>query len=180
MLNILNKFFGSKSERDRKELSPVIDKVNAEYVKLESLTNDELRAKTTYFKERIAEHLKSIETEINELEQKAESDFDMDLQEKEDIYRKVDQLKKDRNKQIEEILNELLPEAFAVVKETAKRFAQSSELTATANQLDRDLAARKDNVRIEGDMAVYSNEWLAAGNLVKDRKSTRLNSSHRT
>jgi preprotein translocase subunit SecA len=166
MLKILNKFFGSKSERDRKELSPVIDQVNGEFAKLQSLSNDELRAKTTYFKERIAEHLKDIEAEIKELEQKAEGDFEMDLQEKEDIYRKVDQLKKDRNKQIEEILQQLLPEAFAVVKETAKRFTENAELSATANQLDRDLAAKKDNVRIEGDQAIYKNAWMAAGNIV--------------
>jgi preprotein translocase subunit SecA len=166
MLKILNKFFGSKSERDRKELAPVVDQVSAEFAKLQSLSNDELRAKTTYFKERIAEHLKDIEAEIAELEQKAEADFDMDLQQKEDIYRKVDQLKKDRNQQIEAILKDLLPEAFAVVKETAKRFTQNSELRATANQLDRDLAAKKDNVRIEGDEVIYSNAWMAAGYMI--------------
>ena len=128
MLKILNKFFGSKSERDRKELAPVVEQVNAEFAKLQSLSNDELRAKTINFKERIAEHLKQIEAEISELEQKAEADFDMDLQQKEDIYRKVDQLKKDRNQQIEDVLKELLPEAFAVVKETAKRFTLTPKL----------------------------------------------------
>jgi preprotein translocase subunit SecA len=166
MLKILNKFFGSKSDRDRKELEPVVAEVSAEFEKLQGLSNDELRAKTTYFKERIAEHLKDIEAEISQLEQSAEADFDMDLQQKEDIYRKVDQLKKDRNQQIENVLKELLPAAFAVVKETAKRFTENKELRATANQLDRDLAAKKDNVRIEGDEAVYKNEWMAAGNMV--------------
>jgi preprotein translocase subunit SecA len=166
MLKILNKFFGSKSDRDRKQLEPVVEQVNAEFAKLQSLSNDELRAKTTDFKAQIAEHLKGIEAEISELEKKAEADFDMDLQQKEDIYRKVDQLKKDRNQQIEEVLKELLPAAFAVVKETAKRFTQNMELRATTNQLDRDLAAKKDNVKIEGDQAVYSNSWMAAGNII--------------
>src|SRR6185503_14275230 len=124
MLGILNKVFGSKSDRDYKELSPFVGKVNAEFDKLQSLSNNELRAKTGDFKARIAEHLQDIEAEISALESKAESDTDMDLHDKEEIYRTVDQLKKDRNKQTEEVLLELLPEAFAVVKETAKRHTE--------------------------------------------------------
>src|SRR5690349_10705935 len=159
MIGILNKaiggIFGSKKDRDMKELSPFATRVSAEYTNLQSLSNDELRSKTADFKRRIAEHLTDIEKEISELEAKAEGDPDMDLQEKEEIYRKIDALKKDRNKQTEEILLELLPEAFAVVKETARRFTENETLTVTATDLDRDLATKKDNVTIEGDKAVY-------------------------
>ncbi len=104
MLGILNKtitkIFGSKADRDLKELNPMVGIINAEYAKISSLSNDELRHKTVEFKERINEHLKEIDDEITELEQKAEADPDMDLQEKEDLYRQVDTLKKDRNKKM--------------------------------------------------------------------------------
>jgi len=170
MIGILNKaiggLFGSKSERDLKDLNPFVPKIKAEFEKLQALSNDELRAKTNDFKNRITDHIKDIEAEISELEAKAEGDFDMPLHEKEELYRKVDQLKKDRNKQTEEILLELLPEAFAVVKETAKRFTEHEELVVTAFDHDRNIAAKKENVRIEDDKAIYSNTWMAAGNMV--------------
>ncbi len=170
MIGILNKaiggIFGSKKDRDMKELNPFVPKVNAEFARLQSLSNNELREKTTAFKQRIAEHLKDIEAEISTLEAQAENDTEMPLHEKEELYRNVDALKKDRNKQTEEILIELLPEAFAVVKEVAKRFTENTELRATAAEHDRNLAAKRDHVKIEGDEAVFSNSWMAAGNMV--------------
>jgi len=170
MIGILNKtitkIFGSKSERDLKELNPIVALVNTEFAKLQSISNDELRNHTVEFKRRIAEYLQEIETEINSLEKEAEDDPDMDLQRKEDIYRQVDQLKKDRNAKTEEILKELLPQAFAVVKETAKRIAQNETLTVRATDLDRLLATRSDHWTIEGDQAIFKNSWLAAGNMV--------------
>jgi preprotein translocase subunit SecA len=170
MIGIINKaiggIFGSKKERDMKDLNPFVGKVNAEFEKLQSLSNDELRSKTIHFKARIAEHLQEIEKEIAGLEADAEADPDMDLQQKEEIYRKIDSLKKDRNKQTEEILLQLLPEAFAVVKETAKRYTNNEELKVTATDHDKDLAAKKDNVRIDGNDAYYSRSWMAAGNMM--------------
>ncbi len=170
MLGIINKtitkIFGSKSDRDLKDLLPMVNVINAEYAKLPSVSNDQLRSKTVEFKERIREHLKEIEHEIQQTEQQAESDPDMDLQEKEELYRKVDSLKKERNQKTEEILNEILPEAFAVVRETARRFSKNENLSATATELDRNLATQKDNLRIEGDQVIYKNSWLAAGNMI--------------
>ena len=170
MIGIINKaiggIFGSKKDRDLKDLTPFVAKVNGEFAKLQALSNDELRAKTDDFKSRIATHLKDIEEEISGLEAKAESDPEMDLQEKEEIYRNIDRLKKDRNKQTEEVLLELLPEAFAVVKETAKRYTENEELEVNATEHDKNLAAKKDNVRIDGDKAFYSRSWMAAGNMV--------------
>jgi len=170
MLGILNKtitkIFGSKTDRDLKDLLPMVNIINAEYAKLPSLSNDQLREKTNEFKQRISDHLNEIELEINQTEQQAESDPDMDLQEKEELYRQVDNLKKERNKKTEEILNEILPEAFAVVRETARRFSTNESLSATATELDRNLATQKDNLRIEGDQVIYKNSWLAAGNMI--------------
>ncbi len=170
MLGIINKtitkIFGSKADRDLKELNPQVGIINAEYAKLPAVSNDELRHKTVEFKERIKEHLKEINEEISELEVKAEADPDMDLQEKEDLYRQVDDLKKDRNKKIEEILNEILPEAFAVVRETARRFSTNENMVATATDLDRLFATKKDHVTISGDQVTYKNSWLAAGNMI--------------
>ncbi|MCX6290224.1 MAG: preprotein translocase subunit SecA [Bacteroidetes bacterium] len=170
MIGILNKaisgIFGSKSDRDLKELNPIADKIKAVFPDFASLSHDELRSKTQQFKERITEHIKEVEAEISELESQVEADSEMDLHKKEDIYRKIDQLKKDRLKQTEDILLEILPEAFSVVKETAKRFSENEEIEVMATQHDRDLAAHKDNVEIEGDKAYYFNSWLAAGNMV--------------
>lgn len=168
MIGILNKaitkLFGSKSDRDLKVLLPIVQLVNTEYEKLSALSNNELRNKTQEFRQRIQDHQKEINAEIHDTEEMAEKDPDMDLQEKEDLYRKVDQLKKDRNTATEEILEQMLPEAFAVVRETARRFSQNTELRATANELDRQFATQKDHIRIEGDEVVFNNSWLAAGN----------------
>ncbi len=168
MLGILNKaisgVFGSKSDRDLKELNPIADKIKAAFPDFASLSHDELRAKTLQFKERIANHIQDIEEEISGLEKQGEDEND--VHQKEEIYRKIDQLKKDRLKQTEDILLEILPEAFSVVKETAKRFTENEELEVTATDLDRTLATKKDNVEIEGDKAYYFNSWMAAGNMV--------------
>src|SRR5690606_31161987 len=129
---------------------------------LESLTNDELRAKTVDFKRRIAEFLSDIDKEIAAL--KAEADQDgVEMSEKTAIYDKVDKLDKDRDRQLEEVLMQLLPEAFAVVKETARRFTENKELTVTASDFDRELAASKAHIKIDGDKAIWQNTWVAAG-----------------
>ncbi len=161
MLKFLSKLFGSKSERDIKGIQPLVDKIKAEYVKLESLSNDELRGKTLEFKNRISTYLQEIDTEIASLKEHAEVTEDME--EKTSTYDKIDKLGKDRDKKLEEILLEILPEAFAVVKDTARRFTASTEVEVTATDFDRDLAARKANVSIQGDKALWKNTWTAAG-----------------
>ncbi|MDT8412088.1 MAG: preprotein translocase subunit SecA [Vicingaceae bacterium] len=160
---VLKTFLGSKKDRDIKELSPIIDKVAAVYPQLSSLTNDELRAKTTYFKEKIKEKTSTLENQIEELKQKIETDASLSISEKEKIYAEIDELDKQVLSLIEEALLEIQPEAFAVMKETARRFSQHETIEVTASQMDRDIAAIKDNVEINGDKATYYNSWLAAG-----------------
>jgi preprotein translocase subunit SecA len=161
MLKFLSKLFGSKSERDVKGVQPLVNKIKEEYEKLSSLTHDELRGKTTDFKQRISDYLQDIDNEINGLKTEAEATEDMEL--KTSTYDKIDKLTKDRDKKLEEVLLEILPEAFAVVKETARRFTENKEIEVTATQFDRDIAARKPNVTIEGDKAHWKNTWTAAG-----------------
>ncbi|WP_428327755.1 preprotein translocase subunit SecA [Mucilaginibacter sp.] len=166
MLNFISKLFGSKSERDVKSLLPVVEKVRAEYVKLDQLSNDELRAKTIWFKEKISEGLAEIDSEIAAIKERTENEADLDVNEKVELYTQLDKLEKDRNKELEKILLEILPAGFAVVKETARRFTENKTIEVTATQFDRDLAARKSNVIIKGDKAIHHNTWLAAGNEV--------------
>jgi len=164
MLGLLSKIFGgNKSEKDIKIIQPIVGQVNQYFAAYQSLSNDQLRAKTLEFKTRIKEHLNKIDTEIDELNQKAEDLPFSDISGKDIIYQEVDQLKKDRDEQIEEVLEALLPEAFAVVKETSRRFMANPELTSTATELDRNLSIRKEHVRIEGEQAIYKNTWMAAG-----------------
>ncbi|MGJ1194654.1 preprotein translocase subunit SecA [Sphingobacterium spiritivorum] len=166
MLKFLSKLFGSKSERDIKVIQPIVTKIKAEYEKLSSITNDELRAKTTDFKNRIKEYLADIDEEINALKTEADAD-DVDMMHKTEIYDKIDKLKKDRDKKLEEVLMEILPEAFAVVKETARRLSENDQLEVTASEFDKEIASRKPNVIIEGDKAFWKNTWIAAGTEVK-------------
>ncbi|HIY74673.1 MAG TPA: preprotein translocase subunit SecA [Candidatus Sphingobacterium stercorigallinarum] len=164
MLKFLSKLFGSKSEKDIKSVQPLVNKVKEEYEKLSGLTNDELRAKTSEFKQRIADYLKEIDDEINEIKLEADGTEDMEL--KTAHYDSIDKLTKDRDKKLEEILLEILPEAFAVVKDTARRFSENTEIRVTATDFDRDLAARKPNVEIDGETSIWKNTWLAAGSEV--------------
>jgi preprotein translocase subunit SecA len=167
MIGFLSKLFGgSKSEKDVKSILPLVAKINQNFQAYQSLSNDELRHKTVEFRQRIQEHLKTIDAQIAEAEERAEALAFDDLVGKDSIYQEVDRLKKDRNEQIEVVLKEILPEAFAVVKETARRFKESPELTSRATELDRELAARKNYITIEGDQAIFKNTWTAAGGTV--------------
>src|SRR5690606_33195400 len=156
------KIFGSKSERDIKQIMPIVEKVKAEFAKLSGLTNDELRAKTAEFKSRIAEHLAEIDAQIAEISESAE-DFTLSMEKKTELYERVDKLKKERDEQLEVVLNDILPEAFAVVKETARRLSENTELEVTAQDFDRELASTRTHIRIEGDKAYWKNSWIAAG-----------------
>src|SRR5690242_12702882 len=167
MASFFSTFFGgSKSEKDVKAIAPIVKQINQYFEQYRALSNDELRNKTVEFRVRIKEHLKEIDDAIEQTNKKAdELPFD-DLVGKDTIYQQVDILKKDRDKAIEVILKEILPEAFAVVKETARRFKENTELVSTATQLDRDFSVTKDYIRIEGDKSVFKNSWTAAGGQV--------------
>ncbi len=162
MLGFLTKVFGSKSERDIKAIQPLVIRINEEYAKLSSLSNDELRAKTVYFKDVISKSLADIDGRLAQLKVDADN-RELALAEKTAIYDQVDALAKDRDKALEVVLLELLPEAFAVVKETSRRFTENKFLEVTATQHDRDYAARRPNVTISGDKAIWANHWDAAG-----------------
>jgi preprotein translocase subunit SecA len=166
MLEFISKLFGSKSDRDVKSLLPLVEKVKAEFAKLGDISNDELREKTLIFKETIAKGLATIDSQINAIKESTENNPNLDVNEKVALYTKLDKLEKDRNKELEVILMQILPEAFAVVKETAKRFKENKTIEVKATQFDRNLAAVKKNVVIKGDKAIHHNTWLAAGNEV--------------
>lgn len=167
MLGIISKLFGgSKSEKDVKQIIPLVDKTNRYFNEYQALSNDQLRNKTNQFKQRIHEHLTQIDASISEKKEEAEQLPVADINGKDAIYKEVDALKKKRDEQIEEVLKELLPEAFAVVKETARRFKENEVMIATATDLDRELAAKKDNLTIVGNEAHYKNSWTAAGGTV--------------
>ena len=167
MLGFISKMFGgSKSEKDIKLIAPLVDQINQYFSSYQSLSHDELRNKTQEFRTRIKSHLSEIDVEITSLSKQAEELPFRDINGKDVLYQQVDKLKKDRDKQIEDILKEILPEAFAVVKETARRFKENSELVATATDLDRDLSVKKDYIRIEGDKSIFKNSWTAGGNLI--------------
>ncbi|RWU06388.1 preprotein translocase subunit SecA [Pedobacter chitinilyticus] len=165
MLGFLAKIFGSKSERDIKALQPIVAQINEEYAKLASLSNDELRNKTIEFKATIASALADIDEKIANLKTQAES-TELSLQEKTNLYDEVDALGKERNVELEKVLQQILPQAFAVVKETSRRLSENETLEVSATDFDRELATRKNNVKIVGDKALWANKWDAAGTQV--------------
>lgn len=165
MLDSILKLFGTKAERDLKILTPYVKLVNDEYQKLSGISDDQLRHKTTELKTEINAYLKEIDTEMDSLKRKAE-DPELDIDIKESLFEKVDKLEEDRNKKLEEILEKVLPTAFAVVKETARRLKDIGKLEVTATEMDRNFAASKSHITINGDKATWSNKWIAAGNEV--------------
>jgi len=164
--SLLKFFFGSKSEKDRKEVEPYIVEIKRIYPQIEALSNDELRARSAALRLSIAEFIKEEEDKIVELKARLELS-DVALEEKEEISREIDKLTQRIDEKIEEKLDAILPEAFAIMKDTARRFAQNDTVEVTATDFDRNLAASKDFVTIVGDKAVYSTTWMAGGNLVK-------------
>ena len=162
LFDFATKIFGNKYDKDLKEIRPIIEKVKTKHESIQSLSNDELRAKTVAFKAQISDATDKLSQEIENLKNKAETDT-IDLQEKENIYTNIDTLEKELVDTTESILESILPEAFAVVKETAYRFSKGA-IEVTANQNDKDLAASLSNVKISGEKAIYQNKWMAAGN----------------
>lgn len=164
LVDIIKKVFGSKSERDMKQVKPILEKVLAAYKDIDKLSNDDLRARTEELKKKIREREEPFEKRIAEIKGHLESDIP--VSEKEKLATESDKLVKEEDEEIEKVLNEILPEAFAIMKSTARRFAQNPVVEVTANDFDRNLSTSRDFVKIEGDKALWQNHWIAGGNEV--------------
>ena len=158
---VLGKILGNKSERDIKEISPIIAEIKKEYDRIIQLSNDDLRYESDKLKKIIYERILPEENEIKELKASVE---EVEIQESEKIYEKIDKLELKIDEKIEQVLNEILPTAFALIKETAKRFNDNKELIVTANDFDKNLATSRDSIIIKGNQAIWKNKWLAGGN----------------
>ncbi|MBP7849341.1 MAG: preprotein translocase subunit SecA [Lentimicrobiaceae bacterium] len=166
MAGLLGKLFGNKSDRDLKALRPMADEIARAYPDISQLSNDELRAKTPWFREKIQQNIASEQAAIDKMQQQIEEDLDLDNVEKEKLYAEVDRLKKTVYEKTERMLEEILPEAFSVMKETAKRLKENEVVEVSATDHDRDLAAVRANVTIQGGKAYYQNSWMAGGNRI--------------
>jgi preprotein translocase subunit SecA len=158
---VLGKILGNKSERDIKEITPIVEKIKEEYKRITLLSNDGLREESVKLKGIITERIKPEVDEIAQLKEEVEF---AEIQDTEKLYERIDKLEEKINEKIEEVLNEILPAAFALVKETAKRFFDNEEIEVIASDFDRDLAATRDSIIIKGDKAIWKNRWIAGGN----------------
>ena len=165
LANLIKSVFGSKAERDYKAVKPILDKVLASYETIDKLSDDELRAHSARLRQHMIDVEAPFENRIAEI--KAKLDEDLPISEKVKLAEESDKLVKDEDDAIEKALEEILPEAFAIVKSTARRFTENETITVTANDFDRELSLDKDFVHIEGDKAIYQNHWMAGGNDVK-------------
>lgn len=163
MRGILKKIMPTKHERDMKALWPIVDEINEAYKSVEKLSNDELRNKTYEFKKIISETIEKEEKELNELKTRLDEDLEMSIDQKEKIFHQIEELENIIYQHTQKVLNDILPEAFAVVKETTRRFKENSQIVVTATDFDRELATRKSYVKIDGDKAIWSNTWVAGG-----------------
>lgn len=164
-MNILKKIFGTKSEKDIKALMPIVQQINQIYATLSSLTNEQLREKSWGLRADIKATVEEDQKQLAELKAKAE-DFNITIEEKTKIYKQIEQLQQTIHSKIDKKLDEILPEAFAIVKETARRFKENTEIVVQATDYDREFAVRYDFVRIEGDKAIWKNSWMAAGTMI--------------
>ena len=163
IFNVITKIFGNKYDKDLQDIKPILNKIHKEYNKVSKLTDDKLRGQTTLLKKKIYDFINAEKEEIQYLKEESNKDS-VSVKDKEKIYEKIDNLEKEIISKIEEILEEILPTAFAVIKETAKRFTENTTITVKATEFDRDLAAEKDFITIKDGNAIYQNSWNAAGN----------------
>jgi preprotein translocase subunit SecA len=163
MLDFLKKLFGTKSEKDIRELQGKVDEINSIYASLAALSNDELRNRSAALKTTVQEFISPLTGKIAGIRSRIDADPEMDVNVKEELYKEIDEIEKEIVSETEKILSQKLPEAFAVLKETARRFKEQSELEVTANDKDRELAAGQKNIEIRDSKAVYMNKWMAAG-----------------
>src|SRR5688572_16894804 len=167
MFGILKSLVGSKEKKDAKIYQPYVERIKAVESSLKNLSNDELRNKTQEFKAKINARTAGLEAEIKDLEKKMADSPSMDFQEKDVIYTRIDKIKKEIDETIEKVLDEILPEAFSVVKETARRFSSNDQLEVTAQAYDKELSTQKAFVEIHGDKAIWKTSWDAYGTMVK-------------
>jgi preprotein translocase subunit SecA len=157
----MTKLFGNKSQRDLKDILPYVDKIKAIYPEIEKLSNDELRARTTAIRQRIQDAVTTEKQQIVDLKASIEN---IELEDRERVWAEIDEIDKEVLQKEERVLDESLPEAFAIVKDTARRFKENELIEVTATDFDRELATKHDFVSIDGDKAIYQNHWLAGGN----------------
>lgn len=167
MLKFIAKLLGTKSQKDIKITMPLVEQTKAEGEKLVSISNDELRNKTKEIQAFINQKLKHTDDQLADLHKKIADHPELDLNEKESIFMDIDRIEKERNTELEAVLMEVLPQAFAIMRETAKRFKDNEVLEVTAQDYDRVMAATHENVKLEGDKALWKNHWMAAGNIIK-------------
>lgn len=164
MLKFIAKVFGTKSDKDIKKIMPIVEEINSEFAKLSAISDQELRDKTRAVRSEIDDYLKSIDEEIKALHDRVNENPELDINEKEGIFNEIDALEEKRNKELEVVLMKVLPVAFAIIKETARRFKENKSIVVEATMHDKSIAAKKSNVEISGDQATWHNKWLAAGN----------------
>lgn len=158
---------GTSAEKALKEIEPIVAQINTHFEEYKGLSNDALRGKTDEFIERINAHLSEIDAEIADYKKQLAEAPETDIELKDDLFNALDEIEKKRDKELEDILNELLPEAFAVVKETARRFTENEEVVAVATDLDRMLALKHPHIAVSNDQVSYKNEWMAAGGKIR-------------
>ena len=163
MFDFLKKLFGTKSEKDIKNLESKVEEINAIYASLKNVSNDELRQKSHALKSKIKEAVKDQDQKIKDINARINNDADMDVNQKEDLYKEIEDLEKEITTEIEKALALALPEAFAILKETARRFKDNTTLEVMANAYDQVLSKTHKNVELKGDKAIYHNRWMAAG-----------------
>src|SRR6188474_3293264 len=151
MLKFIAKIFGTKSEKDIKRVMPLVEETKAEAEKLKSISNDELRNETKKIQEFINQELSGIDAQLSALHKKIADNPELDITEKESVFGEIDKLEEDRNKELEKVLLKVLPNAFAIVRETARRFKENEYLEVTANDFDREISGRQENIKIAGD-----------------------------
>ena len=166
MLKFIAKIFGTKSEKDIKRLMPLVEEAKQEGEKLKSISNDDLRNETKKIQDQINQHLQNIDNQLAELHKKIADNAEMDINDKEAVFAEIDKTEQDRNKELEKVLMKVLPKAFAIVRETARRFKENETLEVTAQDFDRIYAGTHPNVTIQGDKALWANKWMAAGNMI--------------
>ena len=166
MANFLTKLFGTKADRDMKELQPLLRKTLETYEVIKNLSLDDLRHKTVEFRDAIREATAQEEARLTEIRDYLDNNYDLPIEEKQDLYKEVEKLEDKVYKTTQDVLNDILPEAFSVMKETARRFKENEVLEVKATDMDRDLAATHDGIEIDGDVARYRNSWSAGGNMI--------------
>jgi preprotein translocase subunit SecA len=166
MLKLIAKIFGTKSEKDIKRVMPLVELTKQEGEKLKNISHDALRGETMKIQAHINQELKPIDDELAALHKQIADNTELDINQKESIFGQIDKLEEDRNKELEKVLLKVLPQVYAIVRETAKRFKENEYLEVTAQDFDRQMAATREHIKVEGDKARWANQWMAAGNMV--------------